>query len=348
MKRRDFGRIMALGTVGSTVFPAKAVHSKPKKSLMHVGAQYMGTSFKELQFLKRHGVNNMDGPTCNWKLDEMLKAKEKCAKYGISLDMVHVNIGRNIVLGKSPERDREIEILSERIKIASKVGLRGLNYNFTILPLMRTEPTPGRGGTTYSTWVLDKAKDTSITEAGRVSLEEFFERIAYFLERVIPVAAEYRVQMACHLPDPPTPPGFRGIDRWNYTVDGLKRFVTIAESSYHGFNLCCGTLAESLKDPGKEIYDIVKYFGKRKKIFNVHFRNIRGGLNNFLEVYPDEGDVDMYKLAKVFKEVEYPYMLMPDHAPKHPDEVGSGRVRHAWAFQFGYIKALIQAVNSEA
>ena len=40
-------------------------------------------------------------------------------------------------------------------------------------------------------------------------------------------------------------------------------------------------------------------------------------------------------------------MLMPDHAPVHPDdsppEGAGGRVRQAWAFQFGYIAAVIQA-----
>lgn len=134
--------------------------------------------------------------------------------------------------------------------------------------------------------------------------------------------------------------------------EGLKRFVEIAESPYHGFNFCCGTAAEGLKEPSKELYDIVRYFGERKKIFNVHFRNIRGGLYKFQEVWPDEGDVDMYKLAKVLRDVEYPYMLMPDHAPSHPDDTSppflSGRVSPAWSFQFGYIIALIQAVNSEA
>ena len=348
MKRRDFGKIIASAAAGSAVSLNKNLYGKSKKAKMYVGAQAFGTSVKELQFLTRHGVNHLDGPTFGWVLDDMLRAKEQCAEHGVSYESVHVEIGRNVTLGKSPERDREIDTLCERIRIAAKVGLRGLNYNFLIMPHFRTESTPGRGGTSYSTWVLEKAKDTSLTEAGRVTLDEAFERISYFLERIIPVADEYKIQMGSHLPDPPTPPGFRGVDRWNYKVESLKRFAHLSESPYHGFNLCCGTLAEGLKDPGKEIYDIVRYFGERNKIFNVHFRNIRGGLNNFQEVYPDEGDVDMFRLAKVFKEVDYPYMLMPDHAPSHPDERGTGRVRHAWAFQFGYIKAMIQAVNSEA
>ena len=54
----------------------------------------------------------------------------------------------------------------------------------------------------------------------------------------------------------------------------------------HGFNLCCGTASEGLVDPGRELYDIVRYFGERKKIFNIHFRNIVGGLHDFAEVRP--------------------------------------------------------------
>ena len=58
----------------------------------------------------------------------------------------------------------------------------------------------------------------------------------------------------------------------------------------------------------------------------------------------------MYQVADTLNQVDYPYMLMPDHAPYHPDDVPpkgtSGRVRQAWAFQFGYIIAMIQAVEA--
>ena len=64
----------------------------------------------------------------------------------------------------------------------------------------------------------------------------------------------------------------------------------------------------------------MEYFSENKKIFNVHFRNIRGGLHDFMEVWPDEDDVDMHTLARVFHKTGYPYMLMPDHAPGHPDD----------------------------
>ncbi len=326
--------------------------TQSKKAKMHVGVQGIGTSKKELQFLVRHGVTHMDGSVDGTEAEILLRHKEEAAQEGVSFEMIHIGLSKSITLAQHPQRDRDIDTVCRTIENAGKAGLRGLNYNFCILGHQRTERTPGRGGCSYSTFDITKYDNETLSEAGRVSREEAFERIAYFLERVIPVAEESRVQMAAHLNDPPAPV-LRGVERWNYPMfEGLKRFVEIVDSPYHGFNFCCGTASEGLEDPGKELYDIVRYFGERKKIFNIHFRNIRGGLHNFQEVWPDEGDVDMYKLAKVLRDVEYPYMLMPDHAPSHPDDTPppqtSGRVRQAWSFQFGYIIALIQAVNSEA
>jgi mannonate dehydratase len=100
-----------------------------------------------------------------------------------------------------------------------------------------------------------------------------------------------------------------------------------------------------LAEPGKEIYDVIRYFGRRKKIFNVHFRNIRGHRDDFIEVYPDEGDVDMWKAIQVYKEVGYPYMLMPDHVPvAESDPHGL----QSFAYCYGYIRGLIQVVGSQA
>ena len=85
-------------------------------------------------------------------------------------------------------------------------------------------------------------------------------------------------RMACHPHDPgmPEPQGFRGLHRVLGSVDGLKKFIAISPSPYHGLNFCQGTVSEMLPDPGKQIYDVIRYFGTRKKIFNVHFRNIHG------------------------------------------------------------------------
>ena len=170
----------------------------------------------------------------------------------------------------------------------------------------------------------------------------FWERITYFLERVVPVANEYKVKLALHPHDPGVPPaGYRGIQRVLGTVDGVKRFVAIHESPYHGLNFCQGTMSEMLQEPGKEIFDVIRYFGARGKIFNVHFRNIRGHRDDFVETFPDEGDVDFVKAVKVYREVGYDGLLMPDHAPRFKDDPNGPN--ESYAFDFGYIRALLQA-----
>jgi len=125
------------------------------------------------------------------------------------------------------------------------------------------------------------------------------------------------------------------------SVDGLKQFVNTHPSPYHGLNFCQGTVSEMLQDPNQEIHDVIRYFGARKKIFNVHFRNIRGGFLNFQETFPDDGDVNFLEAIRTYKETGYDGMLMPDHVPRIDGDEGGSQ---AFAFAFGYIRALIQMV----
>ena len=98
-----------------------------------------------------------------------------------------------------------------------------------------------------------------------------------------------------------------------------------------------------LQDPRNEICEVIRYFGMRGKIFNIHFRNIRGRRDDFCETYPDDGDLDMLAVARTLYEVGYPHMLMPDHMPSHADDPKGSQ---AFAFGYGYIKGLLQAIAS--
>jgi mannonate dehydratase len=252
-----------------------------------------------------------------------------------------------IMLAQSPERDRDIEAFQNHIKTCAAAGIRTLKYNMSILGVVRLDEVPGRGDAVYNRWNYEDAvaKNPPLTRAGVVNADAFWERIDYFLTRVVPVANEYKVRIACHPQDPGMPPqGYRGVDRVLGTIDGLKRFIGMHESTYHGLNFCQGTVSEDLFHPNDELPDVIRYFGSRKKIFNVHFRNIRGGRNNFVaEMFPDEGDVDFVKMLKVYREVGYEDLLMPDHSPVVPGESGDQSQRENFPFEFGYIRGLIQS-----
>ena len=149
------------------------------------------------------------------------------------------------------------------------------------------------------------------------------------------------MRLACHPHDTYTPPGYHGVTRVLGTVEGLKRFAQMHESPYHGLNFCQGTVAEMLDDPAREILEVIRWFGERGKIFNVHFRNIKGRKLDFMEAFPDEGDMDMPRALAAYRDVGYPYMLMPDHVPQIDGRDPSGV---AFAYCYGYIQALIDAL----
>lgn len=326
---------------------------------MKLGTQH-GVGDEVLYACAAFGVNHICSTPISahldekWSVDSLKRLRARVESFGLRLDMVPLPLSSSyitksenpeIMLGKSPERDREIDEICQMIRNCGEAGIPAVKYNLTILGVVRTGTAPGRGGSKYSTFVYDKARqEPPLTEAGPVSEDTMWERITYLLKRVVPVAEESKVRLACHPHDPgmPRDKGFRGVHRVLGSVEGLKRFVEISSSPYHGLNFCQGTVSEMLRDPRREILDVIRYFGTRKKIFNVHFRNIRGGFLSFEETFPDAGDVDMLAALRVYKEVGYDGMLMPDHVPKIEGDEGG---RQAFAFAFGYIRGLLQAIE---
>jgi mannonate dehydratase len=362
MERRTFLQVSGSAAAGVGAAPASSAQSAPKKALMKAGTQHSSDD-AVLRVISCFGVKNicsrLPSPTwdANWSVEGLKRLRDRVESHGISLDMVPLPMSShyitkaempNILLGKSPERDREIDQICQMIRNCAQAGIPAAKYNLTFLGVPRTEPTTGRGGARYSTFVYAKAKqDPPLTEAGRITDDIYWERITYFLERVVPVASEHKVRLACHPQDPGMPPGrgFRGVNTVLGSVAGLKRFLSIKESPYHGLNFCQGTVSEMLDNPAEEIFDVIRYFGSRKKIFNVHFRNIQGKFLDFRETFPDDGDINMLKAMRVYKEVGYDGMIMPDHVPRIDTDEGS---KQAFAFAFGYIQAAIQMVRDEA
>src|SRR5687767_10116453 len=373
MNRRDFVRLtgsgVTAGTLAESLVSARAA-SQPQprtastgpKARMKAGTQH-GDSDAILRVLAGFGVNHICSrlPSAHmdaaWSVEALSRLRERVESFGVTLDMVPLPLSSSeisrsenpaILLARDPDRNRQIDDICQMIRHTARAGIPAAKYNLTLIGIPRTAPTKGRGGATYSTFVYAGAKqDPPLTEAGPVNADLYWERITFFLERVVPVAAEYKVKLACHPQDPGMPrgKGWRGVETVLGSVDGLKRFVSIAENPYHGLNFCQGTVSEMLEKPGEQIYDVIRYFGERKKIFNVHFRNIAGGFLNFRETFIDDGDVDMLRAMRTYRDVGYDGMMMPDHVPSIEGDTGNAQ---GFAFAMGYIKALIAAVAAES
>jgi mannonate dehydratase len=360
MKRRNFFQLAAAGAAAATRPAPAAAATSARRVLFHAGTQ-QGHSPDVLRSMAAFGVKHICSGEISsrldekWSADSLSRFREQVESFGLTLAMIplpmpSVTINKtsypNILLGKSPERDREIDEISSMLRNAGKAGIPAVKYNLTYLGVVRSGFTPGRGGTRSSTFVFDTAKvDPQVFEMVKADDDAMWERIEYFLKRVVPVAEETKVRIACHPNDPGMPKGgFHGVPSVLSSVEGLKKFVSIAPSPYHGLNFCQGTVCEMLDDPAKEIPDVIRYFGSRHKIFNVHFRNIVGHRLNFREAFPDEGDINFLECARVYREVGYDGMLMPDHAP----QIEGDKSGLAFAFEIGYIQSIIQTVRNEA
>ena len=320
-----------------------------------LGCQMWGSDERSLEYYERYGVGHImatppkPDAAGRWAVADLVAVRERVAQRGIAVEMLPLpGVFDNILLGVSPEREREIETMCANIRAAGAAGIPSLHYNLATgifrgpTETYRTDlKAPGRGGTFYDTWKEADAWKLPNAPKQRQgpAAEVMWERITYFLKRVVPVAAEAKVRLAMHPPDPPWPRGFWGVDRVPGTFEELKRYLAIEENPYHGLLFCQGTIAEMLENPAREIFDVIRYFGTRGKIFAIHFRNIRGRRGDFQEVFPDEGDIDMLAALRAYKECGCAGMVEPDHVP--------GKNRETAVFAYGYIRALLQAVYDE-
>ncbi|HEX6681846.1 MAG TPA: mannonate dehydratase [Candidatus Limnocylindrales bacterium] len=340
-------------------------HLKPRKLKMFVGTQRRASSPAVLQEFTRHGVTHWVGYPPNpplaegrgyWLASEVEQTREFAEQNGVTLDMVALPLltsshidrdARPAIMLASPERDKDIDDIHKMIEACASAGVPAFKYNMSLLGVLRTGEVPGRGGSVYGQFrAADLPANPPLTRAGIVDADSFWERINYFVQRVIPVAHQYKIRAACHPQDPGTPPGgYQGITNVLSVPGGkgLFKFLSLHDSPYHGLNLCIGTLAEMLWDPQREIYDIVRKLARTNRLFNIHLRNIKGRRDDFMEVWPDEGDIDHARIIRILAEADYSYNVDPDHVPDHADDPGS---RQAYAHGYGYLRALMQATEA--
>lgn len=324
---------------------------------MHVGGDYHSvagasiTSKQNLEYNLRHGVKHLtaqmrrrDG---GWDLDELQKMRDDCERLGVKLEAIRMD-SEYITMRKGADRDRELDMIAGNVEKAAKVGVQVITYHWTVIPIRRNRQTPGRGGVTYAGFQLENQwKALPEGKSGRVDSADYWERITTFLQRIIPAAKQNDVRMACHPYDPPGLPfGYQGADNWDSPsiFEAIKRYEAVVDSPHNGFQLCLGTVAEGLRNPRAEVLPIVEYLGRKGKIYQIHMRNIRGRLHQFEEVFPDEGEMNFVEIMRILRDSQFAGSICPDHMPHHPDDRGS---LHAFAFGYGYLQALIQAVNSE-
>lgn len=242
--------------------------------------------------------------------------------------------------------EEELEYVCDLIRNLGRLGIPVWCYEWMpVINWLRTSTTaPARGGALATAYDHELMKHAPLTEYGEVSEERLWENLKKFLERVVPVAEEANVKLAMHPDDPPLSP-IRGLGRIMRSIENYQKLLDLVPSPMNGIALCQGNFTMMTDDlPG-----VIRHFGAQRKIFFVHFRDVRGQAEKFVETFHDEGKTDMAACMRAYRDIGYEGVCRPDHVPTmegdsndSPAYSSIGRL-----FAIGYLKGLREAVYSE-
>ena len=311
---------------------------------------------EDLQFAWQVGVEHVvlwtDGAHAHY--DYFVSRRELFEKaglkiYGFGNSSVH---NQDAIVLNLPNRDEKVEEYKRYIRALGKAGIPYTTYAHMGNGIWSTETEETRGGARARAFDLDKAQEgrwrdktyrMPLTHGRSYSEEEIWENFTAFIREVAPVAEEAGVLIGIHPDDPPAPE-LGGIPRCIFSsFDGYRRAFEIADSPNVGMCLCVGCWLEGGTLMGKDVLETIRYFGERNKLFKVHFRNVNQPLPHFVETFLDNGYMDMYRVMKALRDVEFRGVVIPDHIPSMMDDHRVGA-----AYSIAYMRALLERANEEA
>ena len=302
--------------------------------------------------VKQLGVNHvlMGGPPIPWREEQLRSIMNRLKAGGLALGNLMIEGFPNTLYGRSG-RDEEIEKVEHSIRAAGRAGLPVVEYNFYAHRLVEGYyAVKGRGGAGLTAFDYARVKNLPPLPAEGVhSLDEMWSNITYFLKAVVPVAQASGVRLALHPNDPPAPLS-RGSGQIMATLAGWKRLIEIVPGKSNGITFDCGVTREIGEDP----IAVCRYFGERDRINHVHFRNVRVEVpsEKYVEVFIDEGQVDMFAVMKELVRLRYPRLVYPEHPrgldadrgrPGFKSYYSGGGGYTGFAYNVGYARAMLQA-----
>jgi mannonate dehydratase len=294
--------------------------------------------------LPRHHVDwRQSRADMPWDYVPLSIYQQLLAEEGFSLDVIEDNPPMDAIRLGAPGREEEFEIFARLVRNMGRLGIPVLCYNWMpVLGWLRTSSRiPGRAGATVAGFDASLLAGAPPTSAGVVASEDLRRNLRWFLDRIVPVAEEAGVRLAMHPDDPPLP-SVRGIDRILSSVDGFRRLLELHPSEVNGITLCQGNF--TLMTP--DLPAVIREFGSAQRIHFVHFRDVRGTPERFVETFHDEGQTDMLACMRAYRDVDYRGVLRTDHVPEIAGDASrfGGYSDLARLHAIGYVQGLREAV----
>ena len=284
-----------------------------------------------------------DGEQHPWEYAPLLRLKEQYERSGFELAVIEARPPLNLTKRGLPGRDAEIDTVVELLENMGRLGIRTWCYEWMAdFNWVRTSTEiRSRGGSLVSGYDNAQLADAPPTEWGPASADDLWAALEYFLHRVVPVAERCGVQLAMHPDDPPLSP-IRGVARIMSSVENYQRLLDLAPSPVNGITLCQGNFRLMTDD----LPAVIRDFGRQRKIFFVHLRDVQGRAEKFVETWHDAGPTDLLECLRAYREVGFEGVLRPDHVPTL---AGEENLRPGYAvlgrlFAVGYIRGLQESV----
>lgn len=303
-------------------------------------------SEQNLQLAAQCGVEGVVTRYPGPELEDLLKVQRVIEAQGLKLAAVEGFLPIEKIKIGADEDGADLAAMKRLIENLGKTGIPLLCYNFMAgTDWVRTRlNAPERGGALVTAFDLREAeKAVSLNYAGDLTQESIdadalWKNLERFLHEIIPVAESAGVTLAMHPDDPPLP-AFLGKARIMNSVENFERLASLSSSPRNGICFCQGTFVAM----GVDVPDAIRRLGDR--IRYVHFRDVRGTAENFVETFHDNGPTDMAAAMRALRGIGFDGPIRPDHVPQltgeedgEPGYTMLGRL-HA----FGYIRGLMDA-----
>jgi len=315
-----------------------------------------------------------------WPFERLQALRNEVQAAGLELEVIEsVNIHEDIKKGL-PTRDKYIENYIKTIENLSKIDVKCLCYNF--MPVMdwvrsdlafpledgstamaynheevlkmnpatiAEEMLGNSKGFTLPGWEPDRLNKMSedIEFYQKMSTEQYWNNLKYFLDAVIPYAEKYDIKMAIHPDDPPFE--IYGLPKVINNVDNIRKFLNLNTSPYNGLTICTGSLGADLNN---DIPAIVSEFTSQGRVYFAHIRNVK---HSEEKVFTESahlsecGDLDMYKVVKAFHDNGFDGYIRSDHGRMiWGEQARPGYGLYDRALGASYLLGLWEAIDKSA
>jgi mannonate dehydratase len=286
-----------------------------------------------------HPLEIGDGRT-HWSYDDLRGLSNWLEDAGLEFAVLEgsVPISDRVRLGLDG-RDEDLEVFKTFLRDCGAVGIPVVCYDWMAgVRWARTEAhLESRGGSYVTGYDDAKMQGGPAIESEDVTTDQLWEAMEHFLEEVVPVAEEAGVKLGLHPDDPPRE-SLRGLPRIVNSVEAYDRVLETYPSEHNGVTFCQGNFAAM----GVDVPEAIRHFGDR--INFVHFRDIEGDADRFVETWHDDGPTDMLAAMRAYREVGFDGPMRPDHVPTMATEDNSNPGYHTLGrlFAIGYMRGLLE------